>query len=139
MAPTRPSIMSLGAITSQPALACVTACLHSTARVSSFTTSPSTNKPSWPWDVNGSSATSQMTPMLVVAAFTARTARQTKLSGLKLSSPPGVFLSAGVTGKTAMAGMPRASASCAAATSDAIECRWTPGMLGIGASGPSPS
>src|SRR2546423_2607320 len=51
MAPTRPSIMSLGATTSAPASAWLTAVRASSSRLRSLSTSPSTTTPQWPWDV----------------------------------------------------------------------------------------
>ena len=45
MAPTRPSIMSEGAMMSQPACACTRACLTSTATVSSLRMTPSPQQP----------------------------------------------------------------------------------------------
>ena len=53
MAPTRPSIMSLGATMSTPAWAWLTAILVSTSTVGSFTIWPSSTIPSWPNDENG--------------------------------------------------------------------------------------
>ena len=47
--------------------------------------------PSWPCVVNGSSATSHITPSSGCAFFTARTARQTRFSGLSASSPSGAL------------------------------------------------
>ena len=87
MAPTRPSIMSDGAMMSQPACACTSACLTSTATVSSLRISPSRSNPSWPWLVKGSSATSHSTPISGTAFLMARMARQTRLSGLSASLP----------------------------------------------------
>ena len=57
--------------------------------VSSLATSPSRSTPSWPCVVKGSSATSHITPRSGCAFFTARTARQTRFSGLSASSPSG--------------------------------------------------
>ena len=142
IAPMRPSIMSLGATTSQPARACTIACRQRTSTVSSFTTyalpayqgarSSGRSRPSCPCVVNGSSATSQITPRSGHAALTARTARQTRLSGFVASSPSGVFRSASITGKTATAGMPAARASFAASTRRSTDRRETPGMDAIG-------
>ena len=48
IAPTRPSIMSLGATTSAPASACEIAVLASSSMVRSLSTSPSRTTPQWP-------------------------------------------------------------------------------------------
>ena len=82
MAPTRPSIMSDGAMMSQPASACTSACRTSTATVSSLRMRPSSISPSWPWLVKGSSATSQSTPRSGNSFLIARTDLHTRLSGL---------------------------------------------------------
>ena len=82
MAPTRPSIMSDGAMMSQPASACTSACRTSTATVSSLRIRPSSISPSWPWLVKGSSATSQSTPRSGNSFLIARTDLHTRLSGL---------------------------------------------------------
>ena len=82
MAPMRPSIMSDGACTSQPASLCTSACLIITSTDSSFRIPPSRTMPSWPSVLKGSSATSQTMPISGTAFLAARMARQTRLSGL---------------------------------------------------------
>ena len=72
---------------SQPASAWTKACFTSTATVSSFRMTPSRNRPSWPWLVKGSSATSHRTPISGTSFLMARMARQTRLSGLSASLP----------------------------------------------------
>ena len=72
---------------SQPASACTSACLTSTATVSSLRMTPSRNSPSWPWLVKGSSATSHRMPISGTSFLMARMARQTRLSGLSASLP----------------------------------------------------
>ena len=139
IAPTLPSIMSLGAITSQPASACTNAWRHSTATVSSLTIAPSRSRPSWPWLVNGSSATSHITPISGTARLIAETARQTRFSGFAASSPSGVLSAGSVTGKTATIGIPSAAASPTASTRRGIVNRYTPGNVPTStlSSGPS--
>ncbi len=66
MRATRPSIMSLGATTSAPALACTTAISARTSRVASLSTSISPSRrlrrmPQWPWSVYSSTQTSVIT------------------------------------------------------------------------------
>ena len=51
IAPTRPSIMSLGATMSAPASAWLTAVRASSSRLWSLSTAPSTSTPQWPWSV----------------------------------------------------------------------------------------
>ena len=58
MAPTRPSIMSLGATTSAPASAWLTAVRASSSRLRSLSTSPSTMTPQWPCDMYSQRQTS---------------------------------------------------------------------------------
>ena len=72
---------------SQPASACTSAWRTSTATVSSFKILPSAIRPSWPWLVKGSSATSQRMPRSGNSFLIARTAWQTRLSGLVASEP----------------------------------------------------
>ena len=72
---------------SQPASACTSACRTSTATVSSLRILPSSIRPSWPWLVKGSSATSQSTPSSGNSFLIARTDWQTRLSGLSASEP----------------------------------------------------
>src|SRR3546814_7400649 len=57
--------------------------------VSSFRISSPRISPSWPCEVNGSSAASHITPMSSPAALIARTARQTTLSGSTALPPCG--------------------------------------------------
>ncbi len=88
--------------------------------------------PSWPCEVNGSSATSHKTPRSGSAFFKAATARQTRLSGLTASRPSGSFSAGSTAGNTATVGMPSPAASPAASTRAAIERRQAPGIDGIG-------
>mmetsp|Transcript_115625 Transcript_115625/g.327695 ORF Transcript_115625/g.327695 Transcript_115625/m.327695 type:complete len:229 (-) Transcript_115625:23-709(-) len=100
MAPTRPSIMSLGLTKSAPASACETACLQSWCTVSSFMTTPSERTmPSWPSELYGSNATSVNTTTSGKARFKLRMARCARPLGLKHSSAVGVFRLSGVFGK----------------------------------------
>src|SRR6516165_9628840 len=93
--------------------------------------------PSWPCEVNGSSATSHSTPSSGTAFFSAATARQTRLPGLSASLPSASFRWAGTAGKTATVGMPSSAASPAASTSAATGSRKTPGIDGTGFLRPS--
>lgn len=65
---------------------------------------------------------------------TARTDRQTKLSGLIASRASSVFNLGSVAGKTAIAGIPNSAASVAARLSESSPKRLTPGRLWIGCS-----
>ena len=66
------------------------------------------------------------------AERTARVARQTRLSGLVASRPSSVRLSGSVYGNSAIAGIPSASASSAAATTRSTVMRSTPGIDAMG-------
>ena len=81
IAPTRPSIMSLGATTSAPASACEIAVLASSSIVMSLSTSPSRTMPQWPCDVYSHRQTSVITTSSGWASFSARTAIWTTPSG----------------------------------------------------------
>ena len=66
---------------------------------------PSRNRPSWPWLVKGSSATSSTTPTSGTAALIARGARPTRLSGSRSAGP--AFASAlGRSGRSPAPGRP---------------------------------
>ena len=74
IAPTRPSIMSLGATTSAPASTWLTAVRASSSSVSSFATSPSRITPQWPCDVYSQRQTSVTSDELRDARRAARAA-----------------------------------------------------------------
>ena len=59
----------------------------------------SSSRPSWPWLVKGSSATSVSRPSCGKRFFSSRTARGTRPSGLVASTPSGVFSAGSMTGK----------------------------------------
>ena len=73
------------------------------------------------------------------ALRTARVARQTRLSALKASPPSSVRSLASVYGKSAIAGMPSATASSAALATRSTLMRSTPGMDSTGMRLPFPS
>ena len=131
--------MSDGAITSQPALACTTACLTSSFTLSSLRMRPSFIKPSWPCDVYGSSATSHIMPISGTACLIARTARQIMFLELKASLALSLRNLASVLGNNAIIGMPSAAASLAFSTATSIDRRLTPGIEDIGSCLPLPS
>ena len=82
MAPTRPSIMSLGATMSAPASAWLDRVRASSSRVWSLSTrSPSSSTPQWPWSVYSQRQTSVMTSISGTASLIAATADWT--------TPPG--------------------------------------------------
>src|SRR6478609_4853967 len=139
IAPTRPSIMSEGAMISQPASAWTMACLTNTATVSSLRMTPSRSSPSWPWLVKGSSATSQRMPTSGTSRLIAPMARQTRLSGLSASLPVSSRRLGSVYGKSAMQGMARRAARSASRTAWSIDSRSTPGIEGTGMRVFSPS
>ncbi len=74
-APTRPSIMSLGATASAPERACEMAVLASSSSDRSLSTWPSARTtPQWPWEVYSHRHTSVMTTRSGWASLSARTA-----------------------------------------------------------------
>ena len=62
----------------------------------------SSSRPSWPWLVKGSSATSVITPRPGNSFFSERTTVGTKPSGLAASLPTGSFSDALITGNSAI-------------------------------------
>src|SRR6266853_222445 len=77
MAPTRPSIMSLGATMSAPASTCETAVRASSSRLWSLCTSPSTSTPQCPCDVYSQRQTSVMSTSSGKRGRSTRSARCT--------------------------------------------------------------
>ena len=126
-------------MTSQPACACTSDCCTSTSTVSSLRIRPSLNSPSWPWLVNGSSATSHSTPRSGNSFFRARTALQTRLSGLVASVPASSRSDGSVNGNSAMQGMSSFTARSAERTTWSTLSRSTPGIEPTGARLFSPS
>ena len=86
--------------------------------------------PSWPCVVNGSSATSVMTPSSGSAFFSARTARCARPSGFQASRPSRLLASGAVTGNSAIAGTPSFATASASRTSSSTVIRSTPGIEG---------
>ena len=130
----RPSIMSLGATTSAPARACDSACFTSASTVSSFMTYPvSSTRPSWPWLVYGSSATSVITPRPGKRCFSARTARWHRPSSSQAACAVSDLASGAVTGNSASAGIFSSLACSATRSSSSIDRRSMPGIEPTGA------
>ncbi len=86
--------------------------------------------PSWPCVVNGSSATSVITPSPGTAFLSARTARWARPFGFQASLPSSDFASGGVTGNSAIAGTPSLATIFASLTSSSMVMRSTPGIDG---------
>ena len=130
-APTRPSIMSLGATTSAPASACETAVRASSSSVRSLSTTPSSRRtPQWPCVVYSHRQRSQITSRSGCAALIARVASWTIPSSSQAPEPSSSLAAGRPNSSTA--GMPSAAASPASSTAAPIE-RWSmPGMLAIG-------
>ncbi len=95
--------------------------------------------PSCPWLVNGSSATSVMTPRSGNSFFSARTTRGTSPSAFCASRPSGVFSDGSMTGKSASTGMPSFAVSSAMGSSRSSDTRSTPGIDGTACRRPVPS
>ncbi len=132
--PTRPSIMSEGAMMSAPARAWDTAVRASSSSVASLsTTTPpvlSRSTPQCPWLVYSHRHRSQMTSRSGWASLIARVASWTIPSSSQAPEPSS-SLAAGSPNRST-AGMPSAAASPASSTAWAIE-RWSiPGISAIG-------
>ena len=92
-APTRPSIMSLGATTSAPASAWDTAVRASSSSVRSLSTSPSSRStPQWPWLVYSHRHRSVMTSRSGCSALIARVASCTIPSSSHAPEPSSSFV-----------------------------------------------
>ena len=130
IAPTRPSIMSLGATASAPASACEIAVRASSSTVMSLSTSPSRTNPQWPCDVYSQRHTSVITTRSGWASLSARTAICTMPSS-SYAPEPASSLSAGIP-KRSTAPIPEAWISVASATSSEIEKRSIPGIDSTG-------
>ena len=88
MAPTRPSIMSLGAITSAPARACDSAVRASSSTLASLSTDPSArSRPQWPWLVYSHRHRSAITSTSGWASLIARVASWTAPSSSQAPEP----------------------------------------------------
>ena len=91
-APTRPSIMSLGASASAPAAACETAVRASSSSVASLSTTPSSRStPQWPWLVYSQRQRSVITSRSGCAALIARVASWTTPSSSQAPEPSSSF------------------------------------------------
>ncbi len=130
-APTRPSIMSLGATASAPAAAWETAVRASSSSVASLSTTPSARStPQWPWLVYSHRQRSVMTSRSGCSALIARVASWMTPSSSHAPEPSSSLAAGSPNSSTA--GMPSAAASPASCTAWRIE-RWSmPGMVGIG-------
>src|SRR6266542_1625696 len=136
IAATRPSIMSEGATTSTPALACDSAAFARSGSVASLSTSPSRITPQWPCEVNSSRQTSVTTRICGTSFFSRRTVSWTAAPSSQASLPISSFLS-GIP-KRMTAGTPSERSSCASATASSGERRETPGREEIGCRRPFP-
>ena len=103
--------MSEGATKSAPASAWETAAAASTSTVASFSTSPSSTIPQWPWLVYSQRQVSANTTRPGAAALISRMARWAGPSAAWAAEPRS-SLTAGIP-KISTPGMPRASASLA--------------------------
>ena len=141
IAPTRPSIISEGATKSAPASAASTAISARISTVASLTKSPActSNNPSWPCTVYGSSARSVITAICGSSALIARIARSTNVLGFKASRPSSVFNESSNFGNSATAGIPNVASSRHSAINSGIVRREIPGIDSIGSAAPSPS
>ena len=136
MAATRPSIMSLGAITSAPARACDTAVFASHPSVMSLSTSLFTTYPQWPWLVYSQLHTSVTTSRPGTPALIPRIARWT----IPLSACAPEAISSFTSGmpNRITPPMPSRFASAHSFTSSSTESWQLPGMEPISRRTPSP-
>ena len=128
-APTRPSIMSLGATASAPASACETAVRASSSSVWSLSTTPSARStPQWPCEVYSHRHRSVKTSRSGWAALIARVASWITPSSSHAPEPSASLLAGRPNSSTA--GMPSEWAIPASSTAPSID-RWSmPGQLG---------
>ena len=131
-------------MTSAPARAWTSAWRTSASTVSSLRirTSPvalSLMRPSWPWLVYGSSATSVTRPSWGNSRLMARQAWQTRLPSLNASLPRSSLRCGSVYGKNAIAGISSATARPASRTASSTLSRSTPGIAATGTRRFSPS
>ena len=138
IAPTRPSIMSLGAMTSAPACAWLSAVRASRSTDASLSTLPSArSRPQWPWLVYSQRHRSAMTSRSGWASLIARVASWTTPSSSQAPEPSS-SLAAGMP-NSSTPGSPSAAASPASATAWEIDSRSTPGIACTGARPSRPS
>src|SRR5919201_2044019 len=138
IAPTRPSIMSLGATTSAPASTWLTAVRASSSSVASLSTSSPSRTLQWPCDVYSHMQTSVTRTRSGKRARSARRARWTMPSSSYAPDPSSSF-SSGIP-KTITAATPSAPSSSTSPTTLSTEWRPRPGSSGLGrASGPMKS
>ena len=143
MAATRPSIMSLGATTSAPALAWLTAVRASSSRVGSLSTSKpsrlSTTTPQWPWLVYSQRQTSAMRTSFFAAADCLQRA-QTPAARCRFRPMRRCLVRLWFRAGRRAAGPPRpsAAASSASRTASSTERLKTPGMEPTALRTPSP-
>src|SRR5918996_2492443 len=136
IAPTRPSIMSLGATASAPASAWLTAVRARSSRVTSFRISPPSTTPQWPCDVYSQRQTSVRSTSPGTRSRSDRKARWTMPSSSYAPEAASSF-SSGMP-KSRTAGTPSRCASSASSQRRSTE-RWAmPGRPSSGRSTPSP-
>ena len=120
--------MSDGAITSQPISACSKACLTNISFVLSLSILFLIKRPSWPWLVYGSKATSHITPISLYFFLILIKASQTKLFSFRASEPILFFFRSGVWGNNAIIGNLNFRALSIIKPSLSIEYLLTPGI-----------
>ena len=130
-APTRPSIMSLGATASAPAAAWEIAVLASSSSVMSLSTWPSSRTtPQWPCEVYSHRHTSVITTSSGRASLMARTASWTTPSSS--NAPEACSSLCDGMPNSSTAGTPSSCASAASSTAWEIDSRSMPGIASIG-------
>ena len=137
--PTLPSIISDGAIISQPALAWTRACCSKTSKVLSLSILSFITKPSCPWSVKGSNATSHTIPIFGKSFLILLIDLHTKLFSSTAKLPSEFLRSLSICGKIAIAGILNLTAFSTSLKSLSIEYLLTPGIELIGSSTLFPS
>ena len=132
----RPSIMSEGATTSAPALACATASAARIFSVGSLSTYSPLRTPQWPWSVYSQRQTSVMTTVFGLASLIALTARQTGPFGSALEVPTASLVSGMPKRITDLTPRPKSSRASLAVRSGDV--RSMPGIDGTGCRTPLP-
>jgi len=135
IAPTLPSIMSLGATTSAPAAACDTAVLANSSNVASLSTTPFRTMPQWPCEVYSQRQTSVITTRSGAARFMARTVSW--MIPCSSYAPLPCSSLAGGNPNSNTPPTPRSAARRASSPASASGCCITPGMAATGVAAPA--
>src|SRR5450631_3145843 len=137
IAPTRPSIMSLGATMSAPASAWLRAARAIASSDRSLSTCPSRRMPQCPCEVYSHKHTSVIPTMSGTSSLIAAIASWTSPRGSQLELPNSSLCS--VTPNRSTAGTPTSNARAARMATTSADIREWPGIASMGSSRPSPA